>query len=769
MSASTVSTKVENESPHELLPGDRGNVQAVMKEVTDCISDLGNWINTARSNEETTLAIWDGQSDDGKKWSKNYGRAVFPWEGSADTRVRMADEAVDEMVMLQLTAFFGGSLRAMAMEANDVDAAGRVQTLLNYEIKQRLYAELWDEFNFAIQWKETFGHSVMHVGWERKFTTGKESISIEQLAQMMGEAALLQMNPELAGTEDIQQFILEQSLEETLMEIEARDESGAVVALLSEKYPLLSEKRVRQILKDLRNEGVAEFRNPTELPGKPLVTSLMPGIDVIYPWWTGKITRAPWVAVVEKFSEPEGRAKVKTDGWSEEFVEAWIKMGPQKIVDVGSLLTNLTREVDQVFNRGAKNSYTKKIEGTGGSYEVLRLYVRTVDEDGFPATQEIVFCPGLEKDGKPLVAVDRLFDFWFDGGCFVDFRREWKSRPLMDSRGVPELAKTPQWEVKTLRDNRIDRVHLATLPPLKVAPRRMAAGAAGSSSRMDLMPGCKVSSDKNELNEFMTIPRLDEGNLEMDASIRRDLAGLLGTEHAEIPQTKGKMHRQFIVNGFLVSCREVMLRILAYDQQMMSPIQVSRVIGTGSIPFQVTREEIAGQYDIMLSYDVGSLDAEYFDKRMAGIERAFKIDRNGDMLTQPIMRWVLAAVDPNLADLALGDMQARAQKEVDEEKQAIANLMLGIEMTPPEGANAKMRLETDTNEIKINPKVAAAYYNDPQFNAAMTARMQKWEFDILQKGSNATTGRTGWEPTVKEPTATEQLEAGAQPNAQMLR
>jgi hypothetical protein len=31
------------------------------------------------------------ESDDGRKWGKNYGREVFPWEGSSDTRVRLTD------------------------------------------------------------------------------------------------------------------------------------------------------------------------------------------------------------------------------------------------------------------------------------------------------------------------------------------------------------------------------------------------------------------------------------------------------------------------------------------------------------------------------------------------------------------------------------------------------------------------------------------------------------------------------------------------------
>ena len=35
--------------------------------------------------------FWTGQSEDGRKYSKNYGKDVFPWEGSSDTRTRFID------------------------------------------------------------------------------------------------------------------------------------------------------------------------------------------------------------------------------------------------------------------------------------------------------------------------------------------------------------------------------------------------------------------------------------------------------------------------------------------------------------------------------------------------------------------------------------------------------------------------------------------------------------------------------------------------------
>jgi|688.fasta_scaffold865471_2 hypothetical protein len=191
----------------------------------------------------------------------------------------------------------------------------------------------------------------------------------------------------------------------------------------------------------------------------------------------------------------------------------------------------------------------------------------------------------------------------------------------------------------------------------------------------------------------------------------------------------------------------------------MSPVQVSRVIGSGPMPYTVTREEIAGQYDLALHFDVRSLDTDYVKERWAAINEALNSDRSGALNDVVLTRWKLASIDPNLADLAMVDMQAKNKNEVEEERTALAKLMLGMETVPPEGANARVRLETLQGEIQRNPKAAAQYQQDAMFQEQVNARLSKWEFDLTQM-DNARIGATGWQPAAKAPTASEQLSAG---------
>jgi hypothetical protein len=245
--------------------------------------------------------------------------------------------------------------------------------------------------------------------------------------------------------------------------------------------------------------------------------------------------------------------------------------------------------------------------------------------------------------------------------------------------------------------------------------------------------------------DFMRLPAYEPNDI-VEGLIEKDNARLLGLLHKDVMPEKTQMHRQWIVNGFLVQVRELVLKILSLDQQFMDRLQVSRIIGSGEVPFVVSREEIAGQYDVLMTFDVRSMDMEWLKQKLAVLKEAVQFDRSGAFKDVPVMRYLVSSVDPNLADLAIADVQAARESEIEDEKKALGTLMTGIEVKPPDGSNATARLETDQAELSNNPRVYQAYQTDPQFRAMMDARMAKWQFD-LQQQQNAQTGRSGWKPT----------------------
>lgn len=747
---------------HEVRSSDSADPQKVVESVEATLTDLGVWISSAQTFERIQRAEWEGQSDDGRKWIDNQEdkRPVFPFDGAADTRQRLADMSVDELVMLKTTAFFSGSLRATAMEANDTDAAGRVQTLLQYEIQQRMRAELWEELNYATAWAEIYGHAVLGTFWKECWTTGLETVTIEDLAVMVQEALAQQAQVAVeAGEVSPEMAVPEMFIEDAYAVVEGYlmdNQEEALAALLSTRYPTLPEKRVAKLIAKLRKNGKDTFRLPVKRPGRPTVQAFMPGFDIFYPWMVDNITRAPWVAVQELYWEPDLRAMQTQEGWDKEFIDRLIEAGPGPVIDQTALQAqrpDLARSINQALTRTASNRYQSQRERSQQQYAVLRVYVRATDEDGIPALHEIVMHPRLSKakpDQPGVVALNRVMDYYHEGGCFVSLRREYKIRPLWESRGVAELAMTAQMEMKSRRDSHIDRTSLTTMPPVRVGMRVFGPGGGERLEGLGIKPGGLVPTLTGQApTEFMNLPSYQFQSDGIESLIEKDNANLLGLVNANVPQEKLILHRQWLVTGYLIQMRELVLKILSLDQQFMDPVQVSRVIGSTELPYTVTREEISGQYDVQLTFDVRSMDMEWLKQKLAVLKEAVQFDRSGAFKDVPVMRYLVASVDPNLADLAVSDIESAREMEAEDEKKAIGTLLSGVEIKPPAGSNASVRLQTAQQEIAQNPVVNQRFQSDPWFRRMMERRMAKWEFDLAQR-ENAQIGREGWKPAMED-------------------
>lgn len=756
------------ESPHVVRSDDTLDPSWVVDEVTESLSDIGEWITEAQEHEKTALAMWDGQSADGRKWRRNYGRKVFPFEGAADSRVHLTGGAVDELTMLEMLACDAAHVQVIAMEATDAAASKRVETLMKYETRQRLRAELWRERNFAKQIKHTFGHAVMHVGWEQRMGTARARMSVDDLVRMQTESALAEARQAAAAAgaqadeagEVLPPELKMQIADAAALMVESllvSDDLDPVAEMIRVAHPLLSKARARRAVREIQKAGVAEFAAPFRKPGKPSVRALLPGIEVFYPWWTCPIDRAPWVARVDSYSEPELRAKPRTSGWDQAAVDALIAMGPQRVVETGVVMQSISAATERMFNEPARLTFAQRYSGREKmAFEVLHITVNTVDEDGYPAVQEVILHPGLcgrdkRARGAESILFNGLVDYYFDGGCYVEMRREFKSRPLFESRGVPELAGTHQWLLKSTRDAGMDRTSFATMPIVKVSSRR-----AGEGKRWDYEPGSKLPLAQGDEAEYMQAPRLDQGTI-LDANeIRRDAANLLGLHHEELPQAKVLAHQQWLVTNALLEEREILVRILAMDQQFMDPLYVSRVLGNGPLPFQVTREEIAGSFDFVLEFDVKSLDMEYLEKRWSALKDAFSIPGvAGQVPTVPVVSWLLNNIDATLADMVTGSLSERNAAEAEQEKAALAMMLAGVEPAVTESMDASTRLRAMQEQMQINPNVQAAYAQGGAFAEMMNARMQAFQFAIQQKTENAQTGRTGFKPVMEAPVVAE--------------
>jgi len=724
------------------------DVRKLMEELTDIVTQTGTWLAQAQENEMTQLAIWEGQSEDGRKWDKNYHTPVAPFDGCSDTRNRLTDAAVDELAMLQVSAVFDAEPQAIQQEAHDASTASKVGTLLKYEIRQRMHAELWEETNFLASWLNSCGHAVMWTRWQEAWATGEETLEMDMLVAWLAEQRQAELPEELQQNEQVAAGILEQStvVTQELLANPTMDEQAA--ALIIQRYPVLSPARAARIVVDLRKNGRATFRLPVKKAGRPAAKALFPGIDVHYRWWCDKIQEAPTIYVIETLPEHKLRAMVRTERWSQSFIDEMLAIGPTPCIDLGAVakIGKLHTEGRKHFDRNASARMNAKMNEMRSYYQVVRAFVRSVDEDGVEAQHEVVYHPAIGVKGKrrgkpePLIALTRLVDDYHDGGCFVGFRREYKTRKIFESRGVPEIGGSAQWQLKKRRDASIDRSDLATSPPVRTSIRM---GKGERLGDIGIRPGGRVYDQRGDRTEFMETPRFDAGGVEADNAVLLEHANLLGLEHAGLPPGKLMLHRQYVVKGFLVQYREVLLRILALDQRYMDPLFVSRVIGTGDQPFSVSRAEIAGQFDVNLKFDVRMLDIEYVKARWNVVREAMANDRSGVMRDPVFTKWVVSSIDSGLADLGFDDPQSAVDKDVKELHELLSNGMNGFYGRPKNGGNAQALLAEIDNQLATNPRMYAAMQQDPNFAHYVAALKEKYTFD-LQQFQNAETGRSGW-------------------------
>lgn len=110
------------------------------------------------------------------------------------------------------------------------------------------------------------GIMVTYVGWKRESRTFKQTVTLQQISQLMPEMVDLI----LSGTNDEE-----------------------VVALLQQAFPAISKKRAKSVVKDLRRKGIAEVPIPRNTVDCPVAYTCAPDGEVLFPSYCSDPQRAP--------------------------------------------------------------------------------------------------------------------------------------------------------------------------------------------------------------------------------------------------------------------------------------------------------------------------------------------------------------------------------------------------------------------------------------------------------------------------------------------
>ena len=692
---------------------DSPDIPALVTGLRSLISAHSDLYSRREDARRLRLCEWDGQTPDGRKRGEALGEEPFPYEGATDSRVRLADTVINERKALLVEAAMRSTPQVAGMESGDLERASRLRTLFLWLRDNALADELRRELTLAAEYllADDPGAALVSVWWHRQLAWDRETLTLEQLTErILGTVPQEQRPAMLTRLRD-------------LAFDPAREEQA--IESLATLYPQASRRQLKTALGRWRRGEAAELPKPYMREDRPKIVAHRVFDDVFFPVDEADPERWPWCYFREVYTEPELREKVHSEGWDAAWVDALLEKGKGK--------TFVTEAMDdrEVTANGRRGVPAAALDDS--RYEVWRAFVRSVDEDGFPGIWTTVFSPCLPDQ----FAKHEPSPFRHGRMPVVPFVREWLSRNIRDSRGISALIGTHQHEIKVQRDTRGDYAQLATTPPLLVHMRR--AGV-----QLILAPGAQLPMQRQDDFAYLNPPPYPQASIEHERAVKAEVNDLVARGGPEADPARVALIQGAEVNAWLGSVREVWRQILQLCQQFMSPMQFSRITGGKQEAYVLGREDIQGQFDLRLVYDVRDGDMEFLTTKLDFVGKLAGLDRNGAIDFGTIVRLGMQALDPYLADSAVRDTQAATQAEVKDEQVNLALMVAGVEPQMQEkGQNHQLRMQVLQQAVQQSPVLQAALQQpESPFTKLVQRRMQHLQF-MVQQSVNAQTGRVG--------------------------
>ena len=684
---------------------DIGNL---LKEYNDSLYN-GSSLERLAALDDIRYCRWHGQSDDGKKHSdlRQDGNPAMPWEGASDVRVRLVDRTINDLAALMITAFQRSTLRVSGVTFNDGGVASASSTLMRWILENRASREMYSEAYLASQYALTYGWTVFHITWDQQTSIRRQKVtmdditSISEMYKQEQPDSVLANLPEMIASGSNDEFLASQMM--TLM-------NGATLA------------ECRKMVVDLREKGHAEIEEPYVFKNLPCVTALKPYDEITFPQETVDLQRARVIFRRTFITEVELRSMAVNDGWDEKFVEAAAQtLGKSSMYNDPSL-TPVT------------NVLTTNVWRGRNMIEIVYAYARQVNKDGIPAIYYTVFSPQV---GDQIWAKHEILDYYHGEYPFVGYAREVTRRPIMESRGIPEVSRTDQDEVKAQHDSLRDRTAIETLPPIKVAKRIGAINRIG--------PAVQLPVTTKDDYTFLEPPA---GNPQMAFSmierVEAQHAAYYGLTSKYVEDVRSQLLQQTMVNGWLMAWTEIYQQVFTLALQYLTPEEKIKICGV-DLPARAT--DIHGGFDFIVKFDVREVDTNLVMEKLDAITKfVIPLDQSGTVDRSKLIMMIMETISPDAAkELIVANEQA-SQKMFRDVQTDIGLMLLGnapqlVENDP----TAPTKLQLAQQILQQNPKAQQALQGDQIFQQLFQQYVQNLQMSV-QQDQNKQVGRTGVAP-----------------------
>lgn len=685
-------------------------------DVKELQAELGEILEDAGKNirrdfyDNVRYARWEGQSDTGRKHEEDLGYRPIPWEGASDVQYRLADRLVNEHVHMALGSFFRANLNVTGVEMGDTKKASYWRDCLSYFLEQRMQPELRREVQILAQ--EMFSGSpaigILGVYWQQETIMRNKTFTMDDVINMVTQQG---------GDESMVEQVIG-ILQDPDMETEA-------LALLSQVFVGVKPKVIKKGLKEFRETGQAKLPTPAIHENRPRFVAHRLYEDIFVDANCTEIDRARVIMRREWLSETELRDKILTEGFNEDFVEKVLESS-EGVSGVGHYdYRNLSHTNLQVAGKGVESDYNDL-------YEIFYAYKRVYDEDtNIPS----IYCTAFSKNVNDHYGKHEILEYGHNQMPFVLFTRERLSRSIFDSRGIPELVATNQYEAKVQRDLRNDASQISVIPPLLVNARR------GALNKL-VGPASQLTITRPDDIQWMPPPQMAQGSIEAEQAAVMDAEKYFGDP--EKPEAR-QLYQQVMVDQWLDSWKEALSQALSLCQQYLAPEFVARITGGPVEEIAMSQEDIEGRFDLSLRFSVDTLNPEFMEKKLDAVTKLTQFDVTGALDRNKLLEIMALTIDPILAKEVIMDRESAQQKEIEDEQSSWVKIMNEIEPLPKEGVNFQLRQQVAQQIIQTSSALKQKMGESEMVSELAKNRMQYLSFGIQQL-ENAQIGKVGVKP-----------------------
>jgi hypothetical protein len=240
----------------------------------------------------------------------------------------MADAVINENVAVCYNAFWRAIVSVLpsfgkATEPNDYGLAATANKLLQYFVWNRQHRELQREVQLSAQYMEHYGWTALHPRWSREIRLKRFDVDIETFIGAAAQA------PEGSPLRALPALLLDASREAQALPL-MRELYGLYVrsnmdGLNDAELPELTDGRVRQAIRDIREHGKAKIPLPYLHRNQPVIEAMKPWEEVIL---TDDLTDEQEGRVFFRYwlTESELRSRGRAEGWDETWIEEAAKL-----------------------------------------------------------------------------------------------------------------------------------------------------------------------------------------------------------------------------------------------------------------------------------------------------------------------------------------------------------------------------------------------------------------------------------------------------------